>query len=67
MEVPEVLRSGHHAEIDRWRRRESLRRTLERRPDLLDNADLTPEDLEYLGSLGYERGRGANPPDQGPD
>ena len=67
MEVPQVLRSGHHAEIDRWRRRESLSRTLERRPDLLDKAELTPEDLEYLGSLGYERGGGANPPDQGPD
>ena len=56
MAVPQVLRSGHHADIARWRRRESLRRTLERRPDLLEKADLTPEDLEYLGSLGYERG-----------
>jgi len=34
--VPEVLRSGDHARIERWRRREALRRTLERRPDLLD-------------------------------
>ena len=58
MAVPEVLRSGHHAEIARWRRRESLRRTLERRPDLLAKADLTPEDLGYLGSLGYRRGAG---------
>ena len=56
LEVPEILRSGHHAEIARWRRRKSLRRTLERRPDLLEKADLTPEDLAYLGSLGYERG-----------
>ncbi|PKB81642.1 MAG: tRNA (guanosine(37)-N1)-methyltransferase TrmD [SAR202 cluster bacterium Io17-Chloro-G9] len=55
MAVPEVLRSGHHAEITRWRRRESLRRTLEHRPDLLERADLTPEDLEFLGSLGYVR------------
>ena len=53
--VPEVLRSGHHAEIARWRRRESLRRTLERRPDLLEFADLTAEDLEFLRSLGYQR------------
>ena len=52
--VPEVLRSGHHAEIARWRRRESLRRTLERRPDLLETAGLTTEDLEFLRSLGYE-------------
>lgn len=54
--VPEVLRSGHHAEIDRWRRRESLRKTLRLRPDLLHSADLTPQDLEYLGSLGYTQG-----------
>ena len=55
MEAPEVLRSGHHADIDRWRRRESLRRTLERRPDLLEKADLDSEDLEFLGTLGYKR------------
>ncbi len=54
MPVPEVLRSGHHAEIQRWRRRESLTRTLERRPDLLQSARLTAEDLEFLRSLGYE-------------
>ena len=53
MGIPEILRSGHHAEIEKWRRRESLRRTLERRPDLLETAKLTPEDVEYLESLGY--------------
>ena len=53
--IPEILRSGHHAEIEKWRRRESLRRTLERRPDLLETAQLTPEDLEYLESLGFSR------------
>jgi tRNA (guanine37-N1)-methyltransferase len=53
--VPEVLRSGHHAEIARWRRRESLRRTLERRPDLLETTDLTAEDLAFLRSLSYGR------------
>ena len=58
MEVPQVLRSGHHAEIERWRRRESLRRTLGQRPDLLETAGLTPEDLEYLESLGYRGGTG---------
>ena len=56
MAVPEILRSGHHAEIARWRRHESLRRTLKRRPDLLEAAELTTEDLEFLRSLGYERG-----------
>ncbi len=54
MAVPEILRSGHHAEIARWRRREALRRTLERRPDLLTTAELTAEEREFLWSLGYE-------------
>ena len=53
--VPEILRSGHHAEIDRWRRHESLRRTLDRRPDLLESAQLSAEDLDFLRSLGYNR------------
>ena len=56
MGVPEVLRSGHHEEIARWRRRQSLRRTLERRPDLLESALLSAEDLEFLQSIGYARG-----------
>ncbi len=46
--VPDVLRSGNHAAIARWRRKESLRRTLERRPDLLDNAELSAEDKQLL-------------------
>ncbi|MFO8149409.1 MAG: tRNA (guanosine(37)-N1)-methyltransferase TrmD [Trueperaceae bacterium] len=49
--VPEVLRSGHHAEVARWRRREALRRTLERRPDLLQGAPLDDEDRAWLASL----------------
>ena len=54
MAVPDILRSGHHAEIERWRRRESLKRTLLSRPDLLKSARLGKEDLDYLTSLGYE-------------
>jgi tRNA (guanine37-N1)-methyltransferase len=54
--VPAVLLSGHHGEVAKWRRRERLRRTLERRPDLLASADLTPADREYLRSLGWEPG-----------
>ena len=50
-EVPETLLSGNHGEIERWRRRQSLRRTLERRPDLLDGVELTDEDGEYVESL----------------
>lgn len=49
--VPEVLRSGNHAAIARWRRKESLRRTLERRPDLLETAELSEEDQELLREL----------------
>ena len=55
MAVPDVLLSGHHAEIERWRRRKSLERTLARRPDLLGAAPLTDDDLKYLRTLGYER------------
>ena len=55
MAVPDVLLSGHHAEIERWRRRKSLERTLARRPDLLGTAPLTDDDLKYLRILGYER------------
>ena len=54
--MPEILRSGHHGEIDKWRRQESLRRTLEHRPDLLETADLTPTDREFLANLGYRAG-----------
>ncbi|HEX5395927.1 MAG TPA: tRNA (guanosine(37)-N1)-methyltransferase TrmD [Candidatus Limnocylindria bacterium] len=52
MDVPAVLLSGHHAEVDRWRRREALRRTLERRPDLLEAASLSDEDRRTLAGLG---------------
>lgn len=53
MEVPEILRSGHHAEIERWRRQESLRRTLLHRPDLLPSAELNDVDLQFLAGMGY--------------
>ena len=54
MEVPDILLSGHHANIDKWRREQSLQRTLERRPDLLLTADFSPADFKYLRTLGYE-------------
>ncbi|MFN2483414.1 MAG: tRNA (guanosine(37)-N1)-methyltransferase TrmD [Candidatus Limnocylindria bacterium] len=50
-DVPAVLRSGHHAEVARWRRREALRRTLERRPDLLERAILSDEDRAMLREM----------------
>ena len=47
-EVPEVLRSGDHAKVARWRRTQSLRRTLERRPDLFGGRPLTPDEESFL-------------------
>lgn len=52
--VPEVLLSGDHAAIARWRRRESLRQTLRRRPDLLAAAELSVDDLRLLAELRAE-------------
>ncbi|MFA5113137.1 MAG: tRNA (guanosine(37)-N1)-methyltransferase TrmD [Candidatus Margulisiibacteriota bacterium] len=49
--VPELLLSGHHAEIERWRRRAALRQTLYRRPDLLAKAKLTAEDRALLTEI----------------
>ena len=49
--VPPVLLSGHHAEIDRWRRREALKRTLERRPELLADSALEPDDRRMVEDL----------------
>ncbi len=53
-QVPEVLLSGHHEEIRRWRRRESLRRTRDSRPDLLQRGSLTEEDRELLAEIERE-------------
>jgi tRNA (guanine37-N1)-methyltransferase len=53
LRVPDILLSGNHGEVARWRRRESLRRTFERRPDLLVRADLTEEDKQLLHDLGW--------------
>jgi tRNA (guanine37-N1)-methyltransferase len=56
MGVPAVLLSGHHKDIERWRRREALARTLERRPDLLESATLDPDDAALLKELLEDRG-----------
>jgi tRNA (guanine37-N1)-methyltransferase len=49
--VPDVLLSGHHANVEKWRRQESLRRTWERRPELLRSVSLTPEDQAFLRKI----------------
>lgn len=53
--VPEVLLSGHHAKIEEYRRKQSILRTFERRPDLLENAVLTKEEREYLTGLIFQK------------
>ena len=50
-EVPEVLLSGHHANIAKWRRRKALEITLVRRPDILENADLDKQDLKLIADI----------------
>jgi tRNA (guanine37-N1)-methyltransferase len=55
-EVPEILLSGHHQEIERWRLASSLMRTLLKRPDLLKNRELRDEELEVLKSWGSQIG-----------
>ena len=58
LRVPDVLLSGNHAEIRRWRKREALSRTLDRRPDLLDEASLDEEEVQMLRELkGARHGR----------
>ena len=49
--VPSILVSGHHGKVEEWRRQESLKRTLLRRPDLLENAELTPKEQAWLEAL----------------
>ncbi|MDG5788213.1 tRNA (guanosine(37)-N1)-methyltransferase TrmD [Evansella sp. AB-P1] len=50
-EVPEVLLSGHHQRIEKWRREQSLKRTFERRPDLLNQLQLSKEDEQFIQQL----------------
>ena len=58
LDVPPILLSGNHGEVDRWRRQEALRRTFQRRPDLLARATLDDADRAYLAAL-----READPPE----
>jgi len=51
MTVPEVLVSGNHEEVRRWRRRQALRKTLRNRPDLLERVALSPEDKELIAQI----------------
>ena len=53
--VPEVLLNGNHAEINKWRRQQSLLKTLQNRPELLERAQLSKKDLEFLALHGFEK------------
>jgi tRNA (guanine37-N1)-methyltransferase len=55
--VPEILLSGHHANIQRWRLKESLRRTMERRPELLEQIELTDEMKALLAEIKEEQAK----------
>ncbi|MNC98589.1 tRNA (guanine-N(1)-)-methyltransferase [compost metagenome] len=55
MAVPDVLLSGNHGDIRRWRKREAVTRTLERRPDLLAGARLDEEEQEMLREIVAQR------------
>jgi tRNA (guanine37-N1)-methyltransferase len=64
--IPEVLMSGHHAKIEAWRRRESVRRTLRRRPDLLAGGRMSAELAELVASVKAELATEAGPTDDAP-
>ena len=53
--VPDVLLSGHHANIEKWRREQSLLRTAKVRPELLKNVELTKKDRKFLREQGFEK------------
>ena len=54
--VPDVLLNGNHAEINKWRRQQALKKTLENRPDLLEKADLNAKDRAFLAELTENQG-----------
>ena len=51
MKIPDVLISGHHAKIEEWKRHEALKNTFIKRPDMLENAELSASDLKFLEDL----------------
>ena len=67
--VPAILLSGHHANVDRWRREQSIKRTLERRPELLEKLTLDKKDRKYLEQLIREKeeGHSTGPECENPD
>jgi tRNA (guanine37-N1)-methyltransferase len=60
LKVPDVLLSGHHAEVRRWRKKTALERTLARRPELLEQAALDDEERRLLDEIRKQDGRTAD-------
>jgi tRNA (guanine37-N1)-methyltransferase len=56
VKVPDILLSGNHAKIEKWRREQALLRTFTKRPDMLEKAELTKEDLKFIESLRRNEG-----------
>ena len=54
-QVPPILLSGHHANVEKWRREQSIIRTLERRPELLEGANLSKKEKKFLNQLLAEK------------
>ncbi len=50
-EVPEILKSGHHENIEKWRRKKAIETTYQKRPDLLEKESFTKEEIEYIKNL----------------
>ena len=55
VKIPEVLISGHHKNIEIWKRHKALEATLKKRPDMLEKAGLDADDIKYLKQIGYEK------------
>lgn len=55
VKIPDILLSGHHKNIEIWKRRKALETTLKKRPDMLAAARLSDDDIKYLKELGYEK------------
>jgi tRNA (guanine37-N1)-methyltransferase len=53
--VPDILLSGHHKNIDIWRKQKSIERTLAKRPELLEGAQLDEKEMQYLNKLREEK------------
>ena len=64
MKVPEILLSGHHANVEKWRREQSIIRTLKKRPDLIADAVLNKKEQKFLNELIKAENKSGNESEQ---